>query len=105
MCELFTDSASILKTEIVALSLFKTNWTGFLSHKLSCQQKEELFCVRVKVCHSKLNSCSVAGLGVKVGFPFDPKEEQYFSELPGSLTTLINLMYTASCLAVVMMLK
>ena len=33
----------------------------------------------VKVCHSKLNSCSMAGLGVKLGFPVDPKEKQYFS--------------------------
>ena len=78
MCDLLTDSASVLKTEIVALSLFKRNWTGFLSQKLSCQQKEEFYCVCVKVCHSKLNSCSVAGLGVKLGFPVDPKEEQYF---------------------------
>ena len=79
MCELFTDSASILKTEIVVLSLLKRNWTGFLSHKLSCQQKEEFYCVCVKVCHSKLNSCSLAGLGPKLGFPVDPKEEQYFN--------------------------
>ena len=75
---MLTDSASVLKTEIVALSLFKRNWTGFLSQKLSCQQKEEFYCVCVKVCHSKLNSCSLAGLGVKLGFPVDPKEEQYF---------------------------
>ena len=75
---MLTDSASVLKTEIVALSLFKRNWTGFLSQKLSCQQKEEFYCVCVKVCHSKLNSCSVEGLGVKLGFPVDPKEEQYF---------------------------
>ena len=76
---MLTDSASVLKTEIVALSLFKRNWTGFLSQKLSCQQKEEFYCVCVKVCHSKLNSCSLAGLGLKLGFPVDPKEEQYFS--------------------------
>ena len=75
---MLTDSASVLKTEIVALSLFKRNWTGFLSQKLSCQQKEEFYCVCVKVCHSKLNSCSLAGLGLKLGFPVDPKEEQYF---------------------------
>ena len=76
---MLTDSASVLKTEIVALSLFKRNWTGFLSQKLSCQQKEEFYCVCVKVCHSKLNSCSLAGLGLKLGFPVDPKEEQYFN--------------------------
>ena len=77
---MLTDSASVLKTEIVALSLFKRNWTGFLSQKLSCQQKEEFYCVCVKVSRSKLNSCSLAGLGLKLGFPVDPKEEQYFSK-------------------------
>ena len=78
---MLTDSASVLKTEIVVLSLLKRNWTGFLSQKLSCQQIEEFYCVYVKVCHSKLNSCSLAGLGLKLGFPVNPKEEQYFSHL------------------------
>ena len=67
MCQMLTDSAFVLKTEIFALSLFKRNWTGFLSQKLSCQQKEEFYCVCVKVCHSKLNSCSLAGLGLRLG--------------------------------------
>ena len=74
MCQMLTDSASVLKTEIFALSLFKRNCTGFLSQTLNCQQKEEFYCVCVKVCHSKLNLCSVAGLGVKLGFPVDPKK-------------------------------